>query len=325
MINFTVIILLCLFALGVSLLVGNRKKNEKKEDVTGIEGAYKKNWHVFFWQSLRVLAFAFMTFFLLITMLIFYEEDDTCDAFFWLIWFMAVAWFISIPIAIVYICSIVQAVRQRNHMNNIFLGLHSFNILQLLCVAVFAVILQKECTAEAMETDFKANEKNITQLIHTTRSWLADSTGFSVEYSKHGELTDWGVTSGKEIDCQDGYGETDELQEKELWKIGLSLERLDSVRSALQKMGYRGLTISRDEVIGDYTEIIYGKDGGMEFDCQIYDKPLTDSLLQELKSRPDLVVYNRNVVFRCMEFTGDYSVFPGKESYLEKRVKSKHK
>lgn len=325
MINFTVIIPLCLLALGVSLLVGNRKKNEKKEDVTGIEGAYKKNWHVFFWQSLRVLAFAFMTFFLLITMLIFYEEDDTCDAFSWLIWFMVVAWFISIPIAIVYICSIVQAVRQRNHMNNIFLGLHSFNILQLLCVAVFAVILQKECTAEAMETDFKANQKNIAQLIHTTRSWLADSTGFSVEYSKHGELTDWGVNSGKEIDCQDGYGETDELQEKELRKIGLSLERLDSVRSALQKMGYRGLTISRDEVIGDYTEIIYGKDGGMEFDYQIYDKPLTDSLLQELKSCPDHVVYNRNVVFRCMEFTGDYSVFPGKESYLEKRAKSKHK
>ena len=176
-----------------------------------------------------------------------------------------------------------------------------------------------------METDFKANEKNITQLIHTTRSWLADSTGFSVEYSKHGELTDWGVTSGKEIDYQDGYGDTDELQEKELRKIGLSLERLDSVRSALQKMGYRGLTISRDEVIGDYTEIIYGKDGGMEFDYQIYDKPLTDSLLQELKSCPDLVVYNRNVVFRCMEFTGDYSVFPGKESYLEKRAKSKRK
>ena len=325
MINFTVIILLCLLALGVSLLVGNRKKNEKKEDVTGIEGAYKKNWHVFFWQSLRVLAFAFMTFFLLITMLIFYEEDDTCDAFFWLIWFMVVAWFISIPIAIVYICSIVQAVRQRNHMNDIFLGLHSFNILQLLCVAVFAVILQKECTAEAMETDFKANEKNIAQLIHTTRSWLADSTGFSVEYSKHGELTDWGVTSGKEIDYQDGYGETDELQEKELRKIGLSLERLDSVRSALQKMGYRGLTISRDEVIGDYTEIIYAKDDGMDFYYQIYDKPLTDSLLQELKSRPDHVVYNRNVVFRCMGFTGDYSVFPGKESYLEKRAKSKHK
>ena len=325
MIDFTAIILFCLLALGVSFRVGNRKKYEKKEGATGLEAVCKKNRHVLFLQSLRVLAFAFMSFVLFITMLIFHEEDDTCDAFSWLIWFMAVAWFISIPIAIVYICSIVQAVRQRNHMNNIFLGLHSFNILQLLCVAVFAVILQKECTAEAMETDFKANEKNIAQLIHTTRSWLADSTGFSVEYSKHGELTDWGVTSGKEIDCQDGYGKTDELQEKELRKIGLSLERLDSVRSALQKMSYRGLTISRDEVIGDYTEIIYGKDGGMEFDYQIYDKPLTDSLLQELKSRPDLVVYNRNVVFRCMEFTGDYSVFPGKESYLEKRAKSKHK
>lgn len=325
MIDFTAIILFCLLALGVSFRVGNRKKYEKKEGATGLEAVCKKNRHVLFLQSLRVLAFAFMSFFLFITMLIFHEEDAPGEAFSWLIGFMVVAWFISIPIAIVYICSIVQAVRQRNHMNNIFLGLHSFNILQLLCVAVFAVILQKECTAGAMETDFKANQKNIAQLIHTTRSWLADSTGFSVEYSKHGELTDWGVTSGKEIDCQDGYGETDELQEKELRKIGLSLERLDSVRSALQKMGCRGLTISRDEVIGDYTEIIYGKDGGMEFDYQIYDKPLTDSLLQELKSRPDLVVYNRNVVFRCMEFTGDYSVFPGKESYLEKRAKSKHK
>ena len=170
MIDFTAIILFCLLALGVSFRVGNRKKYEKKEGATGLEAVCKKNRHVLFLQSLRVLAFAFMSFFLFIMMLIFHEEDAPGEAFSWLIGFMVVAWFISIPIA-----------------------------------------------------------------------------------------------------------------------------------------------------------IVYADDGGMEVDCKIYDKPLTDSLLQELKSCPDLVVYNRNVVFRCMGFTGDYSVFPGKESYLAKRAKSKHK
>ena len=170
MIDFTAIILFCLLALGVSFRVGDRKRYEKKEGATGLEAVCKKNRHVLFLQSLRVLAFAFMTFFLFITMFIFHEEDAPGEAFSGLIGFMVVALFISIPIA-----------------------------------------------------------------------------------------------------------------------------------------------------------IVYAGDGGMEVDCKIYDKPLTESFVQEPESRPDLVVYNRNAVFSCMGFTSGRSVFPGKESFLEKRAKSKHK
>ena len=47
-------------------------------------------------------------------------------------------------------------------------------------------------------------------------------------------------------------------------------------------MGYRGLSVSRDGVLSDYTEIIYGKSGNKEFNYRIYDKALTDSLMYEL-------------------------------------------
>ena len=256
-------------------------------------------------------------------MYVIYEEDDIAGSFSLLIFFVRIGWFVSIPIAIVYICSVVQSVWYRSYMNNIFLGLHSFNILQTLCIAVFAIIPQKECTAERMEADFRTNHQNIEKLIRVTRSWLPDSTGFSVEYSKHGKLTDWGVSSKQDVNFHGVEIGSQKEQEKELGKIGLSLERLDSVRLALQKMGYRGLSVSRDVAISDYTEIVYGKTGNKEFNYRIYDKPLTDSLMYELNRSYNLIVYNRYVVFSCVEDFDYDCPFPGKYAYLQKHRLSK--
>ncbi|WP_239653499.1 hypothetical protein [Prevotella melaninogenica] len=256
-------------------------------------------------------------------MYVIYEEDDIASSFSWLIFFVKLGWFISIPIAIVYISSVVQSVWYRNYVNNIFLGLHCFNILQMLCITVFAVVPQKECTPETMEASYKANQQNIERLIKVTRSWLPDSTGFFVEYSKHGKLTHWGVSSNQEINFHGVEIGSQKEQEKELRKIGLSLERLDSVRLALLKMGYRGLSISRGGAVSDYTEIVYGVTGNKEFDYRIYDKPFTDSLVHELNRHYSLVVYNRYVVFSCVE-SSDYDYpFPGKYDYLQKHARAK--
>ena len=174
-----------------------------------------------------------------------------------------------------------------------------------------------------MEASYKANRQNIERLIKVTRSWLPDSTGFSVAYSKHGKLTDWGVSSKQDVNFKGDEIESKKEQERELQKIGLSIERLDSVRLALQKMGYRGLSVSRGGSVSDYTEIVYGVTGNKEFDYRIYDKPLTDSLAYELNRQYSLVVYNRYVVFSCVE-SSDYDYpFPGKYDYLQKHARAK--
>ena len=323
MIIFAVNILLFLIVLGVWLLMNQGKRNKQKQDVSGIEVSSVSNYHFSCWLLFRFLILVFITFLLLIIMYVIYEEDDIAGSFSWLIFFVKLGWFISIPIAIVYISSVVQSVWYRNYVNNIFLGLHCFNILQILCIAVFAIIPQKECTPERMEADFRANHQKIEMLIRITRSWLPDSTGFSVEYSKHGKLTDWGVSSKQEVNFQGVEIGSQKEQEKELRKIGLSLERLDSVRLALQKMDYRGLSINKGGAISDYTEIVYGKTGNKEFNYRIYDKPLTDSLVYELNRCYDLIVYNRYVVFSCVEDFDYDSPFPGKDAYLQKHTLSK--
>lgn len=323
MIIFAVNILLFLIVLGVWLLMNQGKRNKQKQDVSGIEVSSVSNYHFSCWLLFRFLILVFITFLLLIIMYVIYEEDDIAGSFSWLIFFVKLGWFISIPIAIVYISSVVQSVWYRNYVNNIFLGLHCFNILQMLCIAVFAIIPQKECTPERMEADFRANHQKIEMLIRITRSWLPDSTGFSVEYSKHGKLTDWGVSSKQEVNFQGVEIGSQKEQEKELRKIGLSLERLDSVRLALQKMDYRGLSINKGGAISDYTEIVYGKTGNKEFNYRIYDKPLTDSLVYELNRCYDLIVYNRYVVFSCVEDFDYDSPFPGKDAYLQKHTLSK--
>ena len=322
MIIFAVNILLFLIVLGVWLLM-NQGKDKQKQDISGIEVTSVSNYHFSCWLLFRFLILVFITILLLIIMYVIYEEDDIAGSFSWLIFYVKFGWFISIPIAIVYICSVVQSVWYRSYTNNIFLGLHCFNILQVLCIAVFAVIPQKECTPETMEMSYKANRQNIERLIKVTRCWLPDSTGFSVEYSKHGKLTDWGVSSNQEINFHGVDIGSQKEQEKELRKIGLSLERLDSVRLALQKMGYRGLSVSRGGTVSDYTEIVYGKTGNKEFNYRIYDKPLTDSLAYELNRHYSLVVYNRYVVFSCVE-SSDYDCpFPGKYDYLQKHARAK--
>lgn len=323
MIIFAVNILLFLIVLGVWLLMNQGKRNKQKQDVSGIEVSSVSNYHFSCWLLFRFLILVFITFLLLIIMYVIYEEDDIAGSFSWLIFFVKLGWFISIPIAIVYISSVVQSVWYRNYVNNIFLGLHCFNILQVLCIAVFAVVPQKECTPETMEASYKANRQNIERLIKVTRSWLPDSTGFFVEYSKHGKLTDWGVSSKQEVNFQGVEIGSQKEQEKELRKIGLSLERLDSVRLALQKMGSRGLSISRGGAVSDYTEIVYGVTGNKEFDYRIYDKPLTDSLVYKLNRCYNLIVYNRYVVFSCVEDFDYDSPFPGKYAYLQKHTLSK--
>ena len=88
-------------------------------------------------------------------------------------------------------------------------------------------------------------------------------------------------------------------------------------------MGYRGLSINRDGAVSDYTEIVYGKTGNKEFNYRIYDKPLTDSLVYKLNRCYDLIVYNRYVVFSCVEDFDYDSPFPGKYVYLQKHTLSK--
>ena len=323
MIIFAVNILLFLIVLGVWLWMDTRKKSKQKDVVVDAEDSCKSCYRFFFWLFLRFLIYVLITVLLLTIMFVFYEEDDTEGSLSWLMFFAILGWYISIPIVLVYVCSLVQSVWYRNYVNNIFLGLHCFNILQVLCIAVFAVIPQKECTPETMEMSYKANRQNIERLIKVTRCWLPDSTGFSVEYSKHGKLTDWGVSSNQEINFHGVDIGSQKEQEKELRKIGLSLERLDSVRLALQKMGYRGLSVSRGGTVSDYTEIVYGKTGNKEFNYRIYDKPLTDSLVYELNRCYDLIVYNRYVVFSCVEDFDYDSPFPGKYAYLQKHTLSK--
>ena len=311
-----IIFLLASLLLGIGFLLSYHK------EVTNPEDTYKRDWKGFFWSSLRMMSLAVVTLFLFFVMLCFVGEDDPDDNLSWIGWFIVVTWFVSIPVLVIYVISVVQVIVHRQlHINKVFLGLHIINLLQVICVLVLAILPQKSCTPEAMETDYKAHQTEIKRLIAVTKSWLPDSTGFSVEYSKNGEITDWGVNSKVDVNFEPDNWVTDNVKNRELKKIGLSVERLDSIRFALREMDYRGLNIGNNNGYGDCTEIEYGRKGQDVFYYQLYDKPLTDSLISELNNLPSFVVFNRRVVFYCMENSLDTPHFPGKEAYLTQRSK----
>ena len=136
MITFTTIILICILALGVSLLVSHWNNGAKRGETVRIDTLYKKNWISFFWISLRVLSFALVTVFLFLVLFASFAGDDVGDFCIWIMIFVVGSWFISIPFIIIYFCSLVQAIRHRDYTNKVFLGFHCFNVLQLLCVVI---------------------------------------------------------------------------------------------------------------------------------------------------------------------------------------------
>ncbi len=137
MLTFTIIILICILALGVSLLVSHWNNGAKSGESVKIETLYKKNWRSFFWMSLRVVSLALVTAFLFLMLLASFAGDDAAECCFLLMIFVIGSWFISIPILIIYIYSAVQAIRHRDYTNSVFLGCHCFNVLQLLCFVFF--------------------------------------------------------------------------------------------------------------------------------------------------------------------------------------------
>ena len=141
MFAFTIIILICILALGVSLLVSHWSNGAKSEEVVKIETLYKKNWLSFFWISLRVLSFALVTTFLFLMLFASFAGDDAGECCFWIMIFVVGSWFVSIPILVIYICSAVQAIWHHDYTNKVFLGCHCFNVLQLLCFVIFWSLL----------------------------------------------------------------------------------------------------------------------------------------------------------------------------------------
>lgn len=137
MIAFTIIILICILALGILLLVSHWSNGAKSGEAVKIETLYKKNWLSFFWISLRVVAFALVTAFLFLMLFVSFAGGDVGECCFWILIFVIGSWFISIPILIIYICSAVQAIRHRDYTNKVFLGCHCFNVLQLLYFLFF--------------------------------------------------------------------------------------------------------------------------------------------------------------------------------------------
>ena len=138
MFTFTIIILICILALGISLLVSHWSNGAKSEETVRIDTLYKKNWISFFWISLRVLSLALVTAFLFLMLLASFAGDDAGECCFLLMIFVIGSWFISIPILVIYICSAVQAIRHRDYTNKVFLGCHCFNVLLLLCVVILS-------------------------------------------------------------------------------------------------------------------------------------------------------------------------------------------
>ena len=138
MFAFIIIILLCVLGFGVSLFVGHWNKSKKSGAEFSVVAFYNKDWRSLFWIFLRVLSYALVTVLLFLMVIATFGEDDAGECFFWIIMFIVGSWFISIPILVIYICSAVQAIRHRDYMNNVFLGLYCFNALLLLCVVILS-------------------------------------------------------------------------------------------------------------------------------------------------------------------------------------------
>lgn len=280
---------------------------------------YRNSWTNFFWLTLRTVAVGVVTTFLFFLIVTLYDEDDPYGALEWIGMFMVVAICITAPVLLVYTYSVIRLTRMKTRVDVVFLVFHCLNLIQMIAVVAVSHVSQKEFTPKAMEVDYKKHQTQIAQLIAHTRSWMTDSTGFSIGYSRHGRIIDWGIDAKEKVKfCAEDFT-SDTEKNRELQKVGLSIARLDSLGTALLKMGYRGIYIGNHGHT-DYTQITYATDGNTSLYYRIYDKPLTDSLIHDLNCKANMVVFNRYVVFYCLPGILDSNHFPDKEEYIKEHI-----
>lgn len=159
---------------------------------------------------------------------------------YWEMGLIGLAWmfFISLPVILIYLISLVRAIPLRTLRQKAMLAIHVLNV--ALWVAFYLVLPRTEpCTAAEMERHYISHQDQIHDLIAYTKSCLNDSTALHYEI-KHGGDT---ALSADNFGGQWNFYLDD--KDSVLLITGITHAQFDTITAMMKEAGVTGLNINR--------------------------------------------------------------------------------
>jgi len=159
---------------------------------------------------------------------------------YWEMGLIGLAWmfFISLPVILIYLISLVRAIPMHTLRQKAMIAIHVLNV-ALWVVFYLALPKTEPCTAAEMERHYISHQDQIHSLIAYTKSCLNDSTAIHYEI-KHGGDTalsadNFGGQWNVYLDDKDSV----------LLITGITHAQFDTITAMMKKAGVTGLDINR--------------------------------------------------------------------------------
>lgn len=204
-------------------------------------------------------------------------------------------WFISLPLTIIVIASIIRCIPPASTYKKVVLMLH---ILNAAILFAFYITLPKAepCNATIMAEHYEEHHKEMYDLVRYVHRSLGDSCSILLEY-RNDEITDFMIENGHEyrsnITDQEGI-------ENAVRLAGLSKQETATIQAMMRKAGIIGIEIdNRRDFDGSAKKniLLFRWHGSSKYQYALYDRPMTKQERDEASSLYQFLLYNDSVVF----------------------------
>jgi hypothetical protein len=224
-------------------------------------------------------------------------------------------WFISLPLFVIIVASLIRSIPQNTLYKKAVLSLHIFNV--LLWILFYLFLPQPEpCDAAIMEEHYKNHHDEMYDLVEYVRNSLDDSCLIVLHY-RNDEIQKFIVknqSERKECTSIENKLELDTI----LHTAGLSVQELTVIQEKMHKAGVIGIEIGKNaRYISDCENILLFRWHGVNlYRFALYDHPMSEEEKRTVLSLYQFIFYNDSVVFESYGGYPGMRGFPDRDEFL---------
>jgi hypothetical protein len=220
-------------------------------------------------------------------------------------------WFITLPLFVIYIASLIRSIPPVSIYKKIVLSLHVLNVALWV---IFYIFLPKPnpCDAALMEEHYRNHHADMYDLVRYVRNSLDDSCSIVLQY-RDDKVLEFTIRNKRD------YKECVEIENEHkldtiLHSVGLSMQKLKEIQSKMRKAGVIGIEINKSPKFHwmENSILLFRWYGVNRYQYALYDHPMTEEERDDVLRLHQHILYNDSVVFES------YGGYPGGRGFPDK-------
>ena len=223
-------------------------------------------------------------------------------------------WFISLPLFVIIVASLIRSIPPNTIYKKAVLSLHIFNV--LLWILFYLFLPQPEpCDAAIMEEHYKNHHDEMYDLVKYVHRSLDDSCLIVLHY-RNDKVQEFTIRNRSEYKERIDLDNKHEL-ETTLHIAGLSVQELTVIQEKMRKAGIIGIKIGKNPRCFsdcDKNILLFRWHGVTKYQFALYNHPMTEEEKRTVLSSNQFIFYNDSVTFES------YGGYPGIRGFPDKEL-----